>query len=79
MKTYTQKQMDRAKHVAYRKGYNEGKEEMTIDQAWENAEQVTSWNDNESWEWKDFNWTVVFITVLCSMIVLSMVLSNTKF
>lgn len=44
MKTYTKEQYTKAQARAFKKGYREAKDEMTIHEAWENAEQVKEWN-----------------------------------
>jgi hypothetical protein len=73
MKTYTQKQYESVKIRAYKKGYSDAQEEMTMDEALENAEQVKSWNKYEE---ADFNWGVVLVILITLAIVVTIIQTN---
>lgn len=72
-KTYTQKQYNSAKERAFKKGYNDAKEEMTIDEAWENADQVKSWNKYEE---LDFNWGLILVSLITIAILVTLLFAN---
>lgn len=69
-KTYNQKQMDSAKKRAYKKGYEAGSNEITMDEILDNAQQVKSWQKQEQC---DFDWTLTLLVVACVGAILMMI------
>ena len=69
-KTFTQKQMDRAKNLYYAKGYRDAMDSPTVEDALESAEQIKSWS---KWEQFDFDWSMVVLGVVCLGVVIVMI------
>ena len=70
MKTYTQKQYDSAKERAFKKGFKEGIDCISMEDVLENTKQVNSW---KKWEQFDFDWTVTLLVVACVGVILMMI------
>ncbi len=70
MKTYTQDQYDKAKLRAYKKGYQEASELISMDETLENSNDIKEW---KKWEQFDFDWSVTLLVVACVGAILMMI------
>lgn len=75
-KLYTEDQYKKAKERAYKKGYKEASELITMDEALDNSNDIKEW---KKWEQFDFDWSVVALVIVSLVILIGMITYTPNF